>query len=65
MEHKHDHTSFVIDLIGRLGPPIFAATLVTCLLADKLVPSHLLLMVTGVLFIAVHHWFNFHRNQKS
>ena len=61
----HDHTNFMVDLIGRLGPPIFAATLVGCLLADKMVPSHLILMGTGVLFIAFHHWYNFHRKKEN
>jgi len=65
MEHRHDHTNFLVDLLGRLGPPIFAATLLGCLLEDRLVPSHLIIMGIGVIFIAFHHWYNFHRIQKS
>ncbi len=65
MEHRHDHTNFLVDLMGRLGPPTFAATLVGCLLEGKMIPSHLLLMGTGIFFIAFHHWYNFHRKEKS
>lgn len=65
MEHKHEHTSFFVDLLGRLGPPMFAATLVGCLLEGKMVLSHLLLMGIAVIFIGFHHWYNFHRHTRS
>ena len=62
---EHDHTSFIIDLIGRLGPPVFAATMVACLLAGRMQPSHLILMGIGILFIGIHHWYSFHRKPKN
>jgi len=65
MELKHNHTNFLIEMLGRLGPPIFAATLVGCLLADRMIPSHLILMGIGIAFIALHHWFTFHSKHKS
>ena len=65
MENKSDHPNFLLEILGRLGPPIFAATLVGCLIADRLVPSHLLLMGTGIAFIALHYWFAIHNKYKS
>ncbi|MGI9533835.1 MAG: hypothetical protein ACR2NW_02695 [Thermodesulfobacteriota bacterium] len=65
MEHKHDHTSFLIDLAGRMGPPIFAATMVACLLAGRMQPSHLLLMGAGILLIILNHWYVFHKKSKN
>ena len=62
---EHDHTSFFIDLAGKLGPPIFAATMVACLLARRYEPSHLVLMGIGILLIGVSHWYTYHKKSKN
>lgn len=40
-------------LASRLGPPVFAATLVTCLVMGRYEPLHGVLLVAGVLLIAL------------
>lgn len=62
---KHKHTSFWIDLAGRLGPPVFAGTMVACLLADRFQPSHFLLLGGGILLIALNHWYTYNNNVNS
>jgi len=60
-----NHANFYVDLMGRLGPPLVSATLAGCIITDSVIPVHILLMGTGVAFIALHHWFTFHGKQKS
>jgi hypothetical protein len=62
---EHNHTNFYVDLMGRLGPLLVSATLAGCIITDSVIPVHILLMGTGVAFIALHHWFTFHGKQKS
>ena len=56
-----EHRSFWSDLAGRIGPPIFAATLVACLLEREFDPVHLVLLATGLALIATCHWREYHR----
>ncbi len=56
-----DHQSFWFELSGKLGPPVFAATLVGCLLSGRLALAHLVLMAAGLALIALGHWGEHHR----
>ena len=60
MAPKKHHISFWMDLIGRLGPPIVAATLVVCLMELEFNPVHLGLIAAGIAMIGSSHWFQFH-----
>ena len=62
---EHDHKSFIIELAGKLGPPVFAATMVACLLARRYEPSHLVLMGIGILLIGINHWYTYHSKSKN
>ena len=44
---------FWSDLAAKLGPPIFAATLVACLLDRTVDPLHGILLVAGIALIGV------------
>ncbi len=50
------HPSFWWDFAGKIGPPIFSATLVACLLARRFEPLHGVLLGVAVLLIWVSHW---------
>lgn len=50
------------DFAGKVGPPIFAGTLVACLLAGRLAPLHGVLMGVGVALIAASHWHDRRRS---
>ena len=52
----NEYPSFWLDLSGKIGPPIVAATLVGCLLANKFELLHGVLMVGGILLIWLSHW---------
>ncbi len=41
------------DLASRIGPPVFAATLVACLLQRTYDPLHIALLVTGLALIGI------------
>ena len=60
-----DHPRFWLDLTGRIGPPIFAATLVGCLLQERLEASHIALMGIGLVLIVVSHWGLYHVHGRS
>jgi|GEM_PF-3348259 len=59
------HINFWIEFAGKIGPPIFAATLVGCLLSFEIKLIHIVLLLTGLVFMGINHWFAFHRNQKG
>ena len=44
------------EFIGKVGAPIFAATLVVCLTEGQLDPIHAVLMATGLVMMAICHW---------
>ena len=51
------HVPFYRDLLGRIGAPVFAATLVGCILQEKSEPKHWVLMAAGfALIVASHRW---------
>lgn len=56
-----DHSSFWWEFVGKVGAPIFAGTLVACLLSEKFAPSHGILMAVGLGMMALCHWRTHHR----
>ena len=56
-----DDPGFWWELVGKVGAPIFAATLVASLLSSALVPLHGVLMATGLVMMGVCHWRTHHR----
>lgn len=63
MPSPHTHTSFWFDLAGKVGPPIFAASLVACLLSGEFESIHAILIGAGLALIGANHWYVFHRSQ--
>ncbi len=57
------HQQFWVELLGKLGPPICAATLVGCLLAEKFELIHASLLSLGAACIAISHWVELHRDE--
>jgi hypothetical protein len=51
-----EHPRFWPDLAAKVGAPIFAATLVACLLSGDFDLIHGILMGAGLLLIGVGHW---------
>jgi hypothetical protein len=43
-----DHIGFWQEFVGKVGAPIFAGTLVACLLSGKFAWLHFILMTTGI-----------------
>ena len=62
MPVRHDHENFWLELAGKVGPPIFAATLVGSLLSRQFELMHGVLMGVGLALIGLHHWSTFHRH---
>ena len=58
-----EHMPFLIELAGKLGPPILSATLVICLVTRKLEPLHIVLISVGLALIMVEHWYSQHRHR--
>jgi len=56
-----DDPGFWWDFVGRVGAPIFAATLVACLLSGELTHLHAALMATGLGMMGLCHWRTHHR----
>lgn len=42
---------FLLDTLARIGSSIFAGTLVSCLIVERLEPVHLILMGVGLIFM--------------
>ena len=55
------HRSFWVELVGKLGAPIFAGTLVACLLQREFDPLHLVLLLTGSALLGLDHWLQHHK----
>ena len=61
MEKDHSHLDFAVNILGKLGLPLISATLAGCIIIDKVIPVHILLMFTGVVLIMFEHWYTHHR----
>lgn len=55
------HRSFWLEVMGKLGAPIFAGTLVACFLQRAFDPLHLVLLLTGAALLGVDHWLQHHK----
>ncbi len=64
-ELSMDHVSFWWEFVGKVGAPIFAATLVACLLSGELAVAHVILMATGLGMMGLGHWSDHHKNRGS
>ncbi len=58
------HTSFIWEFVGKVGAPIFAATLVACLLTDRVELIHIVLMIVGLTMMSLCHWREHHREAR-
>ena len=52
----NDYPGFWVDISGKIGPPIVAATLVACLLSGPFEYLHGIFLGGGGLLIWVNHW---------
>ena len=55
-----DHIKFLWEFMGKVGAPIFAATLVACLLSGKFYLLHGVLLLTGFGMMGLSHWHEHH-----
>ena len=55
-----DHMNFWWEFAGKVGAPVFAATLVACLLSGKLSVLHGILIVSGLGLMGLSHWREHH-----
>ena len=59
------HVRFWWEFIGKVGAPIFAATLVACLLSGKVYLIHSILLLIGLGMMVLSHWHDFHSKGDS
>lgn len=59
-----EHTVFWWEFAGKVGAPLFAATLVGCLLAGEFSLSHACLMAAGLAMMGASHWWEHHRDRR-
>jgi len=57
-----DDPGFWWELVAKIGAPIFAATLVACLLSGMFDPVHGVLMGVGLVMMMASHWREHHRH---
>jgi hypothetical protein len=57
-----DDPGFWWEFVGKVGAPIFAATLVACLLSADLNLQHGLLLALGLGMMGVCHWRTHHKS---
>jgi len=56
-----DDPGFWWEFIGKVGAPIFAATLVACLLSGEFGALQGTLMASGLTMMGLCHWRTHHR----
>ena len=59
-----EHTAFLWEFVGKVGAPMFAATLVACLLSEDVTLVHGGLMVAGLGMMGACHWREHHRSHE-
>jgi len=57
-----EHSGFWWEFVGKVGAPIFAATLVACLLSGEFDSLHGILMAAGLGMMGLCHWRTHHRS---
>ena len=60
----HEHPNIWLELGAKIGPPVFAATLVGCLLGHEFTMTHGILMGVGLALIVIGHWSMYHRRRR-
>ena len=60
-----DDPGFWWEFVGKVGAPIFAATLVACLLSGEFAPLHAILLAASLGMMGLCHWRTHHRNHGS
>ncbi|MEM7307315.1 MAG: hypothetical protein AAF682_11625 [Planctomycetota bacterium] len=56
-----EHQSFLLELLMKIGAPIFAGTLVGCILREEVRLSHALLLAVGLGLVYFGHRVEHHR----
>ncbi len=56
----YKHRAFPIDMLSKIGTPVFAATLVGCLLKDDVRVIHIILMSIGLGLMYLGHRLEYH-----
>ncbi|MHC5113119.1 MAG: hypothetical protein ACYTGP_01665 [Planctomycetota bacterium] len=59
------HRAFWLDLLTKIGVPVFAATLVGCLLTGEFELVHAVLLATGLALIFLGHRVEYHGDADS
>ena len=57
------HINFWWKCMGKVGAPIFVATLVGCLLSGKYDLLHSILMLTGLVMMGLSHRWEYHQRK--
>lgn len=60
-----DHINFWREFLGKVGAPIFAATLVAGLLSGEFTSLHGILLVTGLGMMVLSHAREYHRKDAG
>ena len=56
----HKHRAFLLDMLAKIGAPMFAATLVSCLIKDEIRLIHIILISIGLAFLYLGHRLEYH-----
>ncbi len=54
------HLGFWWEFVGKVGVPLFTATLVGCLLDGEFEPLHGVLLLAGLAMMGLGHWHEHH-----
>lgn len=57
------HVGFWAEFAGKVGAPIFAASLVGCLLSGGFEALHGILIASGLVLMGFSHWCEHHRRR--
>lgn len=60
-----DDPGFWWEFVGKVGAPLFAATLVACLLSGRFEVLHGVLMFVGLGMMGLCHWRTHHRHDQG